>query len=146
MKLCLIGFGNVGIGFVRVLLRHKAWLYQWFGFAPTIVAVHDIRRGTAISPAGLDLNELEEAWRRNLSLGESKKDAGAVIRESGADVVLELTPTDLRTGEPAASHIRTALLRQKHVVTTNKGPVALFARNFWRWPKRMGCNLGLRGR
>lgn len=51
-----------------------------------------------------------------------------MIEESGADVVVELTPTDLRTGEPAAGHIRFALAAKKHVVTTNKGPVALYGK------------------
>jgi homoserine dehydrogenase len=123
----------VGYGFVQVLLRHGLWLKERFGFSPTIVAVHDLRRGTVLAPSGLDLVALAAAWRENRDLGELGErgkglDAFAVIRESGADVVLELTPTDLKTGEPGASHIRTALSLGKHVVTTNKGPVALFGR------------------
>jgi homoserine dehydrogenase len=50
------------------------------------------------------------------------------IRETNADVVIEVTPTDIRTGEPAISHIRAALAVGKHVVTTNKGPVVLAMR------------------
>lgn len=133
MRLCLIGYGNVGYGFVRVLLRHGSWLLERFGFAPKIVAVHDLRRGTVLSPSGLDLWALAKAWEKNLNLSElgassASLDAFSVIKESNADTVLELTPTDLATGEPAASHIRTALSLGKHVVTTNKGPVALFGK------------------
>jgi len=133
MRLCLIGYGNVGYGFVRVLLRHGSWLRERFEFSPKIVAVHDLRRGTVLSPLGLDLMVLAKAWEENRDLSElgespSGLDAFSVIKESNADVVLELTPTDLTTGEPAASHIRTALSLGKHVVTTNKGPVALFGK------------------
>ena len=48
-----------------------------------------------------------------------------VINESDADIVCEFTWVDLKTGEPAYSHIKTALENGKHVITTNKGPVAL---------------------
>ena len=43
-----------------------------------------------------------------------------------ADVMCEASYTDIKTGEPATGHVRAALERGMHVVTTNKGPVALF--------------------
>jgi homoserine dehydrogenase len=150
MRLCLIGYGNVGYGFVRVLLRHSSWLRERFGFSPKIVALHDLRRGTVLSPSGLDLRALAKAWEenRNLSeLGESpaRPDAFFVIQESNADAVLELTPTDLSTGEPAASHIRTALSLGKHVVTTNKGPVALFGKELLALAREKGVQFRFEG-
>ncbi len=149
MKLCLIGYGNVGYGFVRVLLRHGGWLRERFGFAPRIVAVHDLRRGTALSPEGLEPAILAQAWEGNRDLSElgpgGKREAFAVIEESGADVVLELTPTDLRTGEPAASHIRFSLTHKKHVVTTNKGPVALFGKELLALAQENGVKLRFEG-
>jgi len=36
-----------------------------------------------------------------------------------------VTPTNIKDGEPALSHIKTAFKSGKHVVTTNKGPLAL---------------------
>jgi homoserine dehydrogenase len=39
--------------------------------------------------------------------------------------VVEATPTNVRNGEPGLSHIKTAFKTGKHVVTTNKGPLAL---------------------
>ena len=104
MRLCLIGYGNVGYGFIRVLLRHSSWLRERFGFSPKIVALHDLRRGTALSPSGLDLRALAKAWEENHNLSElgespARPDAFFVIQESQADAVLELTPTDLSTGE-----------------------------------------------
>lgn len=150
MKLCMIGYGNVGYGFVRVLLRHGAWLKERFGFAPKIVAVHDMRRGTVLSPDGLDLQALARAWEENRDLSElGKSKAGlnafSVIRDSEADVVLELTPTDLRTGEPAAGHIRFSLTDKKHVVTTNKGPVALFGKELLALAKANGVQFRFEG-
>ncbi|HHI02229.1 MAG TPA: homoserine dehydrogenase, partial [candidate division Zixibacteria bacterium] len=34
--------------------------------------------------------------------------------------------TDIKTGQPATSHVKAALEKGMHVTTTNKGPVALF--------------------
>jgi homoserine dehydrogenase len=48
-----------------------------------------------------------------------------MARQAEADVLLEATYTDIKTGEPATSHIKAALERGLHVVTTNKGPLAL---------------------
>ncbi|MEN3010749.1 MAG: homoserine dehydrogenase [Candidatus Bipolaricaulaceae bacterium] len=150
MRLCLIGYGRVGYGFVRVLHRHGGWLAQRFGFAPRIVAVHDLRRGTVLAPEGLDLERLAAAWQEDRDLGELGErgaglDAFAVIRESGADVVVELTPTDLRTGEPAAGYIRFALASGKHVVTTNKGPVALFGKELLALAREHGVQFRFEG-
>jgi homoserine dehydrogenase len=41
-----------------------------------------------------------------------------------ADILVELTPLDARSGEPALTYIREALASGKHVVTANKGPIA----------------------
>jgi homoserine dehydrogenase len=50
-----------------------------------------------------------------------------MIAEAEADVMLEATYTDIKTGQPATDYIRGALERGMHVTTTNKGPLALFS-------------------
>ncbi|GAH52917.1 unnamed protein product, partial [marine sediment metagenome] len=45
-----------------------------------------------------------------------------------ANLILEVAWTDLKTGEPAITHVKTALKNKKHVVLTNKGPIALVVR------------------
>jgi homoserine dehydrogenase len=42
----------------------------------------------------------------------------------GPRVAIETTPLDVRSGEPALSHVRAALARGIHAITANKGPVA----------------------
>ncbi|MCX8191193.1 MAG: homoserine dehydrogenase, partial [Nitrososphaerales archaeon] len=42
-----------------------------------------------------------------------------------ADVVIEATPTNIKDGEPALSHIIKAIRMGMHVISTNKGPFAL---------------------
>src|SRR5262249_54126368 len=46
------------------------------------------------------------------------------IRELPADVVVEITTLDAKTGEPAITHIREALEAGMHVRTAEKGPSA----------------------
>jgi homoserine dehydrogenase len=48
-----------------------------------------------------------------------------VIESVEAEVVVEVTPVNIKNGEPALSHITKAFKTGKHVVTTNKGPLAL---------------------
>jgi len=48
-----------------------------------------------------------------------------VIESVEAEVVVEVTPVNIKNGEPAISHITKAFKTGKHVVTTNKGPLAL---------------------
>jgi homoserine dehydrogenase len=48
-----------------------------------------------------------------------------VIESVEAEVVVEVTPVNIKDAEPALSHITKAFKTGKHVVTTNKGPLAL---------------------
>ena len=42
-----------------------------------------------------------------------------------AEVLIEATPTNFKTGEPGFSHMKAAFESRKHVVTCNKGPLAM---------------------
>jgi homoserine dehydrogenase len=129
-RLAVIGFGNVGQGFAEILAEKGDELAQRFGLQLEIVAVSDILKGSVYDAQGLDPKNLLEALRfdgtlNNIEAPQRGWDALETIRNSEADVVVELSYTDLETGQPALDHIRTALESGKHVVTSNKGPVAL---------------------
>ena len=129
-RLALIGFGNVGQGFARILVERGEWLRDRFGLDPRIVAVSDFVKGSVYDPGGLDPEALLEAGL--VADGLAAVDAPhhgwdvlTTIRDAEADTVVELTYTDLETGEPAITHVRAALEAGRNVVTSNKGPVAL---------------------
>ena len=67
------------------------------------------------------------------------------IQESNADAILELSYTDLKTGQPALEHLRAALNAKKHVVTTNKGPIALAYQELRALAQAQGVELGVEG-
>ncbi len=133
-RLALIGFGTVGQGFVEILRDRSAEITEEFGASYRITGVCDARLGSIHDPAGFDPAALLDAVSDGgglESLDASEKGWNATrLAESGdADILIELSFTDLETGEPATTHVRRALDSGKHVVTTNKGPVAL------HWPE-----------
>ncbi len=129
-RLALIGFGNVGQGFAEILSENGEELAQRYGAQFQIVAVSDLLKGSVYDPQGIDPAVLlaavrEEGHLDNVPVAQRGWDAIETIRGSSADIIVELSYTDLETGQPALDHIRTALEHGKHVVTTNKGPIAL---------------------
>lgn len=132
MKLALIGFGVVGQGLAALLEEQGAWLAAEQGFSAEIVAVATLRRGSLYHPDGLDLGQLRSAISAG-HLDQYPEQVGLqrglspleIIQNSNADVVVELSHTNLETGQPAIDHCRAAFASGKHVVTANKGPVAL---------------------
>ena len=125
----MLGFGVVGQSLAKLLLSRSVDLYSQYGIKPRIVACVD-SRGSAISPAGLDLQRLLEAKKTRKTVGGydkvgSKFNPIHVVENVDAEVVLECSPTDLSTGEPGTQHIMTAMRTGKHVISVNKGPLAL---------------------
>ena len=129
MRIILIGFGVVGRGLVEIL-REKAAALREGGFTPQIVGVATRSRGVIYQAAGLDLDALAA------TAGDLRQyppqpdvirewDALRLIREGDADVVVEVSPTDLRTAQPALDYCYAALDSGKHLVLANKGPIAL---------------------
>jgi homoserine dehydrogenase len=129
-RLAIIGFGNVGQGFTQILRDEGAELAQQHGARFQIVAVCDLIKGSVHDPRGIDPAALLDSIAATATLDRiTAPDRGwnaiETIERSQADVIIELSYTDLKTGEPAITHLRRALELGKHVVTTNKGPIAL---------------------
>lgn len=55
------------------------------------------------------------------------------------DILIELTPLNILTGEPAISHIKAAFVRGKDVITANKGPIAHDFSGLSKLAKENGC-------
>lgn len=129
-KLALVGFGGVNRALAQLIAeRNESWKNE-LGFTLKIVGVTDLFLGSVIGRDGLDaallanLPAVKGAFAQ-LPGGEAVALNEAVIKESGADIIAEATFTNPVDGEPATSFCRWALESGKHVVTTNKGPIAL---------------------
>lgn len=149
-RLVMIGFGNVGQGMAQILRDQAAVLEERYGVRFTIVGICDLLKGNLCNPAGLDPAALLEAVQADGDLHRFTGfiyhgDVFSLVAESGCQAVVELSYTDLKTGEPALSHIKFALENGKHVVTTNKGPVALHYPELHRLAGANGVEIGVEG-
>ncbi len=128
MPVVFLGFGNVGQALARLLLRKEAEIAQRYDLALRVVGVATGSHGAALDQAGLDL---EEALRISQSGGDLSQladqsrpsDVSELLQQSAAEAVLESTPVNYQTGQPALDYLERGLRLGMHVVTANKGPV-----------------------
>ena len=127
-KIAFIGFGTVCQGLTEILLEKKDMLGEKYDFHFKIVAISDIMKGAVYDEDGLDMEKILELVKKGKKLDEyptgvKGMDSMATIQETNADTIIEVTYTDVKTGEPALTHIKAALNAGKNVISTNKGPV-----------------------
>lgn len=129
LKLALIGFGNAGRAFTSMLMSKQTDIRTLYDCEILVTAIVTATRGTLVCDEGIDLAaacadiENNGHFDKN-STGFCQKNAMEVIAEADYDVMCELTPLNIKTGQPATGHILAAIARKKHVITANKGPVA----------------------
>jgi len=148
--LAFIGFGTVGQGLAEILVEKKEMLAKKYDFHYTVVAISDIVKGSVYERDGLDLKKILELVKKGKKIDEyptGKKglDSLATIKETNADTIIEITYTDIKTGEPATTHIKTALNAGKHVVSTNKGPVVREVNTLLDLAKKKKVQYGFEG-
>jgi homoserine dehydrogenase len=132
MRLLFVGFGTVAQGLSELLLEKRAELASRYGFDWQVTGIADMLKGSAHNADGLDLERIMVMVAGGQSIsdypdGGCDWDAPQMVERADADAMLEVTYTDITTGQPATDHIRSALGRGMHVTTTNKGPLALFS-------------------
>ncbi len=116
MRVALIGMGSVGRGVAETLSKKDLGV--------VITGLADSRSG-CMDRNGIDIPAVLSAKKKNGLCGSADISAEDVIKKADYDALIEVTPTNALTGEPAIGYIRTALAQKKHVVTSNKGPIAL---------------------
>lgn len=129
MRIILCGFGVVGQSLVKLLDSRSEDLYARFGLKPRIVGVTD-RKGSAQESSGLDLTRLIEVKKKFGSVkkygnGKNKQTGLDLINNLDADVLVETTTSNYKDAEPGMSHITSAMKQGLHVISVNKGPLAL---------------------
>jgi len=146
LRLALIGFGVVGQGLAELLSTRRELLRQHYGLDVALVGVANARSGLIYHEAGLDIPTLLDLVAKRKSLTEYPnvkhwRNVLEGIRAIEADMLAEVTPTNLHDGEPGMSHIRAALVKGMHVITANKGPVALAAYELLMLAQQNGVQL-----
>lgn len=152
-KLALIGFGTVGQGLAEILRDKGGLLRDNLGFDAQIVAISDLLKGSLYHPDGLDIPTLLNVVQSSGKLDNYPDSPGLqrgwdslkTIRESNADSVVEVSYTDVKTGQPAIDHCRAAFESGKNVVMSNKGPVALAYAELSQIAEANGVRWGFEG-
>ncbi|PKG32652.1 homoserine dehydrogenase [Methanoregula sp.] len=129
MKVALVGLGSVGRGVAEMIAKKDLGL--------TITGIADSKSGL-INNAGIDIASVLATKRKTGSCGTPGVMAADVVAKAEYDALIEVTPTNALSGEPATGYIRTALNRKKHVVTSNKGPVALYYKELRELARKNG--------
>lgn len=128
MNLIIIGFGNVGQSLSRILDSSDSWL-KASEIDANVVAIVD-RNGAAIKKKGINLTKalntkkLKGSVSALRDVGKPNLSALEVLEDIEADIVVEATSTNFKSGEPELTHIKTALRLGRNVITTNKGSLA----------------------
>jgi len=145
MRIFICGFGTVGQGFAEVLHDRKEFLRKRFGDDAAIVGAMD-SKSYVYDPAGLDPLGLVSTKRDSGRVGASAyADSTKVLSEADYDVLVEVSPTDVKTGGVGLKNIVCALEHKKDVITVNKGPLALKYRDLMDLAKENGCLLRFEG-
>ncbi|HNX17885.1 MAG TPA: homoserine dehydrogenase [Methanoregula sp.] len=132
MKAALIGLGSVGRGVAETIAKKNPGII--------ITGLADSKSG-CICNEGIDITTVLEQKRITGVCGDKTISATDVIKNADYDVLIEVTPTNALTGEPALGYIRAALAKKKHIVTSNKGPIALAYKELSALAKKNGVAL-----
>ncbi|HTE45515.1 MAG TPA: homoserine dehydrogenase [Gemmatimonadaceae bacterium] len=132
VRLSIVGFGVVGRWLAEAIQRRRAWLEAECDADVVIVAVANRRDGFIYREAGFDvprLLDMSVSGRPLLEYPDSRQWTTAVdgLDATTCDVLAEASNTNPRDPEPALSHLKFALIRGTHVVTSSKGACAAAA-------------------
>ena len=116
MKVAILGMGSVGRGLLEMIDGKDLGL--------TVTGIAD-SKSALMDPDGIHIEEVLMAKRERGYCGDKSLSAADVVERGDYEILVEVTPTDAGSGEPATGYMKAAIGRGKHVVTSNKGPIAL---------------------
>lgn len=145
MKVMICGFGTVGQGFAEVLAMRSDFLRKRSGEDVVITGVMDSRT-YALNSSGFDPIELVDRKKSTGKVGsETYTNSVDVLKMANYDVLVEVSPTDVKTGGAGLPNIIQALESGKDVITVNKGPLALKFAELMSLAEKNGCELRFEG-
>jgi len=129
LRIILCGFGVVGQSLVKLFESRADDLYAKYGLKPRVVGVFD-SKGSAVNPSGLNFNKLIDTKKKfgtvkNYADSKNSMSGIDMLKNVEADVLIETTASNYKDAEPGMTHITTAMKKGMHVISVNKGPLAL---------------------
>lgn len=129
IKIAILGFGNVGRAFAKLLTKKQEEISNKFNLKVDVVAISTRSKGCLVNEDGIDLISALNDLKKYNCFDENRSDYKEITSMEIAenidyDILFELTPLRIFSGQPAIDHIKTALNRKKNAVSANKGPIA----------------------
>jgi homoserine dehydrogenase len=129
LRIILCGFGVVGQSLIKLFDSRAEDLYAKYGLKPRVVGVFD-SKGSAVDQSGLKFSKLIEVKKKFGTVknyAETKNTMSGIdmLKNVEADVLIETTASNYKDAEPGMTHITTAMKKGMHVISVNKGPLAL---------------------
>lgn len=129
LKVALLGFGNVGQAFAKLLLSKHDEIFNNFNTEIMVTAISTKSKGCLINENGINLNKVLDDINKYNKFDDKSSEYTSlssmeIAEKADYDVLIELTPLMIFSGQPAIDHIKTAILRNKHAISANKGPIA----------------------
>jgi len=148
VNLLVIGFGNVGREFVRIVEDKRNHLGSHYGLKPVWLTVFRRQMRWDI-PQDKDILSLLKRDSRSLfhplQTGNVKDDLQLCFQKASPGVLVDCSVSDHRTGEPGYEIWKSALKSGWHVVTASKGPLVFDFKGLKEDAQKKGCQLGISG-
>jgi homoserine dehydrogenase len=127
VQITMVGLGNVGRAFLNLMTQKAGLLGERYGLRLVLTGVADTS-GAVLNSGGIDPGALHAHKAAGLGAGtfpggRAGLEAPAMVASVEADLLLEASAVNLKTGQPGLDCVRTALGRGMRVVLANKGPL-----------------------
>lgn len=144
LRVVMLGFGDAGQAFARLLMDKHDEIKGKYRYEIQVVAISTNSRGSLVNELGIDLELALSDIEKLKSFSASRKDYSSLnsiqIAETvDYDVIIELTPLEILSGQPAIDHIKKAFNRGRHAITANKGPIAWAYEELQALAKKQGA-------
>jgi len=144
IKVALLGFGNLGQSFAKILLEKREEIEKLYDTTVDVVAITTKTRGNIVDAWGIDLervlNNIQETGvipKTNETM--LQRNSMDVVETVEYDVLIEMTPLQPENGHMATDHVTAAFKRGKHVICANKGPLAWHYKELSELAEQHGC-------
>ncbi|WP_445488819.1 homoserine dehydrogenase [Niallia sp. 03133] len=121
-KIIITGYGTVAKELVKLIKEQAGRLMKDYHTSYKIIGIIGLK-GMIYEEEGIDLQLLLTYDKGSEALDKYAEKKGVAFQQPvlKGDVLIECTPTNLETGEPALSYITDALTAKMHVVSVSKG-------------------------
>ncbi|MGQ9618445.1 MAG: homoserine dehydrogenase [Candidatus Aminicenantia bacterium] len=144
-KIGLVGFGNVGKAFLSLYKEFKEKWKRDFNLEAKFNFILN-SKGGVINENGLSEETIDEILKKSIISAKEWQEGlkfDEVLDSGDINLLVEVSPTNIKDGEPALTYIKSALSKGISVATGNKGPFLYNFKEIFDIAKEKGGCLGI---